>query len=71
MPLHEENPPFRRASAKEEELTLELARSSPVDVELIDVRGPSTAPEILQLEKKLPPWTALDTSEIWSVKQKI
>jgi hypothetical protein len=38
---------------------------------MVDVRGPSNAPEIVELEKKLPPWTALDTSEIWSVKQKI
>ena len=62
---------FENAAAKDKELTLELAGSAPVEVELIDSRGPSTAPEVLQLEKKLPPWTALDTSEIWSVKQKI
>ena len=62
---------FEDAAAKDKELTLELAGSEPVEVELIDVRGPSTAREVLELEKKLPPWTALDTSEIWSVKQKI
>ena len=62
---------FEDATAKDKELTLELAGSDPVEVEFIDVRGPSTAREVLELEKKLPPWIALDTSEIWSVKQKI
>jgi hypothetical protein len=62
---------FEDATPKDKELTLDLAGSDPVEVELIDIRGPSAAPEVLELEKKLPPWTALETNEIQSVKQKI
>ena len=62
---------FEDAAPEDKELTLDLAGSDPVEVELIDIRGPSTAQEVLELEKKLPPWTALETSEIWSVKRKI
>jgi MFS family permease len=62
---------FEDATPKDKEFTLELTDSDSVEVEMVDVRGPSNAPEIVELEKKLPPWTALDTSEIWSVKQKI
>jgi len=50
---------------------LELVVSAPVEVELIDARGPSQAPEVKELERRLPPWTALDTGEIWSVKKRI
>jgi hypothetical protein len=62
---------FEDATPKNKEFTLELTGSDPVEVEMIGIQGPSYAQEIIELKKKLPPWTALTSSEIWSVKQKI
>jgi len=58
---------FEGAGPEARELTLELGGREPVDIELYDVRGPSTAPELEALRRRLPPWTALHAQEIWSI----
>jgi hypothetical protein len=62
---------FVNAAPADRELTLELAGTAPVEVELVEVRGPSRAAEVQELGRRLPSWTALDAVEIWSVKKKI
>lgn len=62
---------FEGAEPEARELTLELHGQEPVEVELIDVRGPSEAPEIRALRERLPDWVALETNEIWAVRELI
>lgn len=62
---------FDNATAEQREFVLELAGSDPVEVELIEVRGPSEAPEMRALAERLPPWVNLDAQEIWAITQKI
>jgi hypothetical protein len=62
---------FEGATPAQRELTLGLRGQAPVEVELIDVRGPSRADEIEALQAGLPSWVNLETSEVWSVDQQI
>jgi len=62
---------FENASPAQREIELELAGEDPVEVELIEVRGPSRAPEMEALRRRLPPWVALDAQEVWSITQAI
>ncbi|MGE5787771.1 MAG: M20/M25/M40 family metallo-hydrolase, partial [Myxococcales bacterium] len=62
---------FEDASAWDRDLTLELDGTEPTEVELITIRGASDAPEMAQLAKRLPPWVALQASEIRIAKQRI
>lgn len=62
---------FEGAEPEARELTLELRGREPVEVELIDLRGPSNAPEMRALQERLPSSTALEATEIWTVHERI
>lgn len=62
---------FEGATLDQRTVTLELAGDDPIEVELVEMRGPSTAPEVQALRRQLPGWVALDTGELWSVKQSL
>lgn len=60
---------FEGANPEQRELTVELTGQAPVELELIQVTAPAAEAAMASLRRRLPAWVALDTSEIWSVKQ--